>query len=769
MKKMIIINGLIICSFAHAEAVGGNEPILADIWLNGIDKNTETLFIQENNQFYVECSVLGQLKLKVDLFQKNTTQKQYCLVTTSAIGSELDTAMQAVKINLPPEYFLEYLDKTKLPLPNKANLGAFLNYDFYFDKSKGAHEFNNLYELGFFKDYWMFRNSVIYRDQVNSGESSVVRLNTEFSIDFPENYTKLVLGDTSTVYNPLASSFRFGGLSFGTNYTERSDFIYWNAPVLRGSAVVPSTIDLYINGINIYRQNVTAGDYVLQTGANIQQSGNAQIVVQDVLGNRSVQNFPILINNRLLQAGLNEYNFSLGKIRYNYDYNSSDYREFFTSVYFRRGITDKTTLGFTADYSSDIQTLGLMWTQAAPKYALFDFSVMGSHGYGENGYALGTSVSRNFKNFSFGVASKYSSDKFKSLGYTSTTIIPQFDNLAYLSFYNIPFFDNINFNYIDRRYYKNQNQNQIQTLPNTKLLNIGVSKRITSQLYLSLSYFKDFSASKDDGAYISLSYNFDNNKSVYIDQSVDGNTRATFAQSVTGQNGFGYSVGMNRSNGQLGYNASGILKTSYGDLRILHTQNPDYYDTQVDYKGALVWLDNQFSFTKSIDDAFALVKVSDYKDIEVYRSLVPVGKTKENGYFFIHNILPYITYDLSFNQDQIPIESKIETSSKKLIALNQRGYFFDFPIYQTQQVVVKLLNTKGEIFPRATEVYVDNNKDEVYPTDAEGQLYLYGLLPGHKYQLKAQQAEDAFCTSELSVPAQAADHNSVKVIELTCK
>ncbi|MHA3049803.1 fimbria/pilus outer membrane usher protein [Acinetobacter sp. ANC 4639] len=767
MRTMIMmINGLIVCTLAHAEAVGSNAPILADIWLNGVDKNTETLFIQENNQFYVECSVLGQFQLKVDLFQKNTSQKQYCLVTTPSISAELDIAMQAVKINLPPEYFLEYLDKTKLlPLPNKANLGAFLNYDFYFDKSKGSHEFNNLYELGFFKDYWMFKNAVIYRDQVNSGEASVVRLNTEFSIDFPDRYTKLIVGDSTTVFNPLVSSFRFGGISFGTNYTERSDLVYWNAPVLRGSAVVPSTIDLYINGINIYRQNVTAGDYVLQTGANIQQSGNAQIVVQDVLGNRSVQNFPILINNRLLQAGLNEYNFSLGKIRYNYDINSSDYREFFASTYFRRGVTDKTSLGFTTAYSSDIQALGLMWTQAAPKYALFDFSAMGSHGYGENGYALGASVSRNFKNFSFGVASKYSSDKFKSLGYTPNTIIPQFDNLAYLSFYNIPFFDSVNLNYIERKYYKDQGS----LLPDAKLLNLGISKRITPRVYLALSYFKDFGDNPNDGAYISLNFNFDNNRSVYADQSVNGKSRLNFVQGSVGQNGFDYSVGMNRSNGQLGYNASGLLRTSYGDLRVLYNQDKDYYDTQVDYKGALVWLENQFNFTKSIDNAFALVKVSDYKDIEVYRSLVPVGKTKENGYFFIHNILPYITYDLSFNQDQISIESKIETSSKKLIALNQRGYFFDFPIYQTQQVIVKLLNTKGEIFPRATEVYLDNNKDEIYPTDAEGQLYLYGLLPDHKYQLKAQQAEDSFCTSELNVPAQVVDHNSVKVIELTCK
>ncbi|WP_111895113.1 fimbria/pilus outer membrane usher protein [Acinetobacter sp. MB5] len=766
MKKMImIINGLVICSFVHAGGGVDNEQVLVDVWLNGVDRNVETVLLKDNNQLYVECSVLNELEVKMEFFQNHPSQKQYCLVSSSSVTSELDMGLQAVKINVPPEYFSGFLTKGKLSVPNKASFGGFLNYDFYFDKSTNSHSFNNLYELGFFKDYWMFKNSVIYRDQVNSGEESVVRLNTEFSLDFPENYTRLILGDTTTVYNPLASSFRFGGVSFGTNYNERSDFIYWNSPILRGSAVVPSIVDLYINGTRIYRQNVTPGDYVLQTGANIQESGNAQIVVQDVLGNRSVQNFPILINNRLLQTGLNDYNISIGKIRYNYDYNSSDYREFFSSVYFRRGITDKTTLGFTAEYSSDIQTAGLMWTQAAPKFALFDFSAMGSHGHGENGYAFGASVSRTFQKFSFGLSSRYSSKKFQSLGYTDSTSIPEFDNLAYLSFYNIPFFDSVNLNYIDRRYYKDA----VYGSPNTKLLNVSVSKTITPRISLMLTYFKDFGDIPKDGAYLALRFNLDN-KAVYFNQSVDGDTRIDFSRTSSEQNGFDYSVGANRSNGEMGYNASGMLRTSYGDLRVLYNQDQKYYDTQLDYKGALVWLDNQFNFTKAVDNAFALVKVSDYKDIEVYRSLVPVGKTKKNGYFFIHDILPYITYDLSFNQDQIPIESKLEGSTKKLIALDQRGYFFDFPIYQTKQVVVKLLNTKNEILPRATEVYLDDNQDEIYPVDVVGNVYLYGLLPNHQYHLKAKIGEDSYCTSELDVPAQTKESSdSEKPLELICK
>ena len=180
------------------------------------------------------------------------------------------------------------------------------------------------------------------------------------------------MGDTTTVYNPLINSLRFAGLNWGTNFTERPNFIYWNTPILQGSARVPSTVDLYINGVSIYSQRVSPGDFNLQTGAQIQQAGNAQIIVEDVLGNRSVQSFPILVTNRLLRSDLSEYNVSLGKLRYNYNIESNDYRNFFSNLYYRYGVSNWTTLGSNFSYSEDLQNLGFLWTQAISHYLVLD-------------------------------------------------------------------------------------------------------------------------------------------------------------------------------------------------------------------------------------------------------------------------------------------------------------------------------------------------------------------------------------------------------------
>ncbi len=101
-----------------------------------------------------------------------------------------------------------------------------------------------------------------------------------------------------------------------------------------------------------------------------------------------------------------------------------------------------------------------------------------------------------------------------------------------------------------------------------------------------------------------------------------------------------------------------------------------------------------------------------------------------------------------------------------MVALNQRGYYIDFPVTHTQQVIVKLRDKNGNLLARATPVYLDQNTDQVYPIDQQGNVYLYGLLP-KTYQLSTQG--DKACHSQLQIPEKTSTTTSNQVIELTCK
>ncbi|MDM1487497.1 hypothetical protein [Acinetobacter towneri] len=65
--------------------------------------------------------------------------------------------------------------------------------------------------------------------------------------------------------------------------------------------MVPSSVDLIINGNKVYNTTVNPGEFLIDSGINFNGMGNAELVVQDVLGNRTVQTIPIFANERLLK------------------------------------------------------------------------------------------------------------------------------------------------------------------------------------------------------------------------------------------------------------------------------------------------------------------------------------------------------------------------------------------------------------------------------------------------------------------------------------
>lgn len=743
------------------------DMVINNVWMNGVDRVVESLVLQQGSQRYIECDVLVQLGLKREKLIQHPLQTKFCSVSTETIQSELDGSLQAIKLTVPSDYFIDRQSETDRLIPSKAELGGFLNYNLHYARVDGFNETSGLAELGIFKDYWMFKNDLIYRDEVEDNQDRVSRLNTSFQIEFPEKYQMLTLGDTFTVYNPLLDSVRFGGISFGTNFTSYPDFIYWNVPTLKGSATLPSTVDLYINGVNIYQNNITPGHYNINTGASIQQAGEAQVVVEDVLGNRTVQSFSVYVNSQLLRPGLNEYNVSLGKLRYDYNYEPNDYRDFFGNVYFRRGITDSTTLGTNLTYSDDVQNIGLLWTQAIGKYALLDTMASSGHSDFGDGYSLGAAVSRSSRRLGYGVSGKYYSPEYRGLGFDDLGQNIKYDNLAYLSIFELPIINNLNINYIERTYYPNSDN----AFSDSKLVTVGFSRMIGRQASFAFNYYKDFGDIENDGAYISLNYNFDQRRSANLSYNVDEQVDLSYSRSSITQNGVDYTVGASyqQDDGSVGYNAYTALKMPAGNLYLSHDEDDDFSFSQADYQGAVVWLGRKVALTKYVSNAFALVNVENIPDIEVYRGLTPVGKTSRKGHVFVHDIVPYVNYNLSFNQDQLDMYDSVPFTSKNIVGMNQRGYKINFEVERTGLIVLRLLTPEKQTFAVGSEVYLDSNSKEFVPVGSDGKAYLYGVKAG-TYNLMLKTAGGGACYSKLEVPSfQAGQETAVQQFDLICR
>jgi outer membrane usher protein len=764
-KKIIVMVNFFLVVSAHAGDLP-SEKFIANLWINNLNQNVDATLIKRDANYYIECALLTERNVDAKLLSHLDGANDFCLVSNDQLKADFDEESQAIKLTIPSQFFLtSRYGLYEFDRPEKANLGGFINYEVQYNNSEFLTGYNGLVDLGIFKDYWFFKNSMLYNSEAM--DEKTVRIGTSLDFDFPDKLTKLTLGDATTVSNPFFNSLRFAGINWGTNYLERPGFVYWNTPQLQGTARLPSTVELYMNGVKIYNQKVSPGDYVLQTGSQINYTGNAQIVVEDVLGNRSVRTLPILINNKLLRKGLSEYNIALGKLRYNYYTSSNDYRDFLANLYYRRGLSETTSLGTNISYTQDLQNTGITWTQGLPYFVVLDALAINAHSNDGSRFLYGLSLSKEFNRMSLGISSKYAEDNFRYVGDDplQDNAVPKFENFAYVTFSEVPFFQNINMSYAEQKYY----QGGSNPFNDDKIFNIGFNRQIGNNISFGLGYFERFGAIKDSGGILNITYNFDTRNKVYLNYASENNNASVqYVHDSGRQVGLDYAIGANRRQDENIASLNVVAKTRAGDLSIQHYQYEHATDSTIGYSGAIAFLDGQVNFTKSINNAFALVKVGNYSDIDVLSALNHVEKTNKKGYAFVHDIVPYIKYDIGFDENQLPIEEKYEVSSKPLTALNQRGYVVDFPIQHTFILTLHPQDINGANFKPGSELHLANG--DVYPITSDASVTVYGMTAG-THTMSVLYGDNATCSFDVNITEKEAKEAeaSSQPLRVVCK
>src|SRR6185312_10772244 len=97
---------------------------------------------------------------------------------------------------------------------------------------------------------------------------------------------------------------RMGGVRFGTRFDLQPYFSPSPLPAFMGSVTLPSTAELYINGLRRYSGQVPAGPYRFENLPVVSGAGQATLVLTDALGQVTTLAFPIYGTTALLKKGL---------------------------------------------------------------------------------------------------------------------------------------------------------------------------------------------------------------------------------------------------------------------------------------------------------------------------------------------------------------------------------------------------------------------------------------------------------------------------------
>ena len=145
----------------------------------------------------------------------------------------------------------------------------------------------------------------------------------------------------------------------GRNFSLRPDLVTFPVAAISASSVVPSSIALYINGVQQYSSNVPAGPFVVNQIPGITGAGQATIVTRDALGRSIATTVPLYVDTRSLARGLSSYSVEAGFVRRRFSVRSFDYDHApAVSASGRYGLDDALTLEGHAERARRLQPGG---------------------------------------------------------------------------------------------------------------------------------------------------------------------------------------------------------------------------------------------------------------------------------------------------------------------------------------------------------------------------------------------------------------------------
>jgi len=330
------------------------DELLAEVRINRQGPDQALLLRQPDGALFARAADLQRWRFRLPDASALAYRGEdfYPLAAFPGLTYRFDEARAALNIDASPGLFVPTAVRGSAPrfaTPQRAPLGAFANYDVALTRAQEQTSRSGFFELGTFGAAGVGTTSFVAQPQADPQHSRGVRLESTWTYDRPDKVESLRFGDTIGVPGSWGRSVRYAGVQWATNFATQPGLITFPLPALSGEAVVPSTVDLFVNDALRLHREVPSGPFTIQDLPVVTGGGDARIVVRDVLGRERVVYLPYYASPRLLQQGLHDFSYEIGAVRENFGITSADYGRFMSAATHRLGVTD----GMTADLRGD--------------------------------------------------------------------------------------------------------------------------------------------------------------------------------------------------------------------------------------------------------------------------------------------------------------------------------------------------------------------------------------------------------------------------------
>jgi len=713
------------------------QETLLEVDINKQGINKSTIVLRRNDGvFLLKSADLADFRLKIPSTAPAMHDGTPYFPLTALAGArfEMDEVHQRLTIMAGTDAFEPTVDVIPggkpAPQPVVPATGFFLNYDVNAVSNGGSVFVSNISEGGFFTPRGVFVTSVLgTRD--DEGVHGV-RLESTFTSDFPARHETLRIGDWISRPGAWGSAARFGGLNFGTNFTTEPGFRTYPSQPMRGQAVVPSTVDVYVNNALVSTRRVDPGPFTLSNIPFTTGGGTVRLVMRDLANQQQVVTIsdPFYSSNTVLKAGLVDYSAEIGKVREDFGIESFHYGDAFASGTYRRGITDRFTAEVHGEGTHSQQAVGTSMTVVTPFIGQVDGTLAGSRSQAGNGSLAGIGYQHQLPTASFGGQVAWSSPNFRRMTDVENARVPRLQQ-AYSVGFQLGRAGSTTISYVSQKFHDGS------ALAVTSL---GYSVALTPIAQLNLSAVKTRS-DQDDGLAVAGSVTVllgpNTNASVQAEKSRQGSQSShvfstSFQRNRSDDDPYSYrfqtrgsdieAVGQYR--GERFEGEFGLSRFSGADLGV-----------RAEIRGGIGYMSGYTFLSRRITGSFGVVQVADYPNVGILLDNQYVGRTNSRGYFVVPDLRAYDRNAISVRDTDLPMDATVGALKLDATPYFRSGIVIRFPIRHLRAGVVYLELEDGSPLPSGAVVRLEG-QDEEFPVALGGEAYVNGF--GTRDRLVAQ-------------------------------
>jgi outer membrane usher protein len=600
-------------------------------------------------------------------------------------------------------------------------------------------------DLRFFAPFGVFVDRGYVTEQ--DGESDRVRYDTYWSYEQLDPMRSYAVGDFISSSLTWTRSVRLGGARVARNFDVRPDLVTFPVPAFGANAVVPTTVDLFVNGRRQFSGATDTGPFLIADPPALTGAGEVSLVYRDAAGREIVTVQPLYVDSRLLERGLSDYAFEVGYPRRNYGTLSSDYGDAAaTAASVRYGVTDLLTLEGHAETADELDNLGLGGLVALGRFGVVSLSFAQSADLGARGEQRSAGYQYIAPHWSVDVYERRTYDDYRDIGTLEGSPVPTRFSRA-----------GVSVSFGDHTGSINYTRQEDPTFGGSRVMSAGYSSSwADGRVTVFLTAFRDLETDDGDGAYLAVSMNFGDRSSVYSGVSRNGEDETVVLG--TGRpvdydrGGIGWNFYAERGNDDYSRGMARLdYRNRFGDWSALleetsSSTSGDTTNAALYGSGAIVYMRGGLFAARPIYDGFALVSTAGTADVPVLRENRLLGATNRRGYLLVPDLPAYRTSRLGIDPLSLPLDVNVGAVRLEANPRSLSGVRVDFPLERYRGATIVLVDAAGkplEAGLRAT--LLDTQESALIGYD--GRVFFAVLQPSNRV---AVDTEDGRCEVEVA-------------------